>query len=436
MRRRVVDVWRKVLFSAETGGSFFEVGGHSLAAIRLAKQLGISVNYEGHNCIGHSDIGHNCIGHNYIGISVNLLLGRQLETVDDLVAHLMSLPSHRSADAGIVERVPAAMPRSFEHEPIAIVGMSGRWPGIGVTSCEALLDALCQPNWEPIGPPPDGGSGNIKQGFYLDPTLVRGFDCRFWRVDELEAARWDPHIRIFLELAFESLVDAGAIAALRAPDEPLDCGVFASGGSLPHYADHLKAGQSFADLRASDAAAYMDVEINGDKDYVASRTAHALNLIGPAKVIHSACSSALVGIAEAVTALRTRQCAMAVAGGVSVFVPQQAHAFVPGLIWSEDGRCRPFDAAASGTANCNGAQVFVLKRLSTAIDDGDGVYAVIKGQAVRNDGANKMSFAAPSVAGQVDTITRALSDARMSASAVTMIEAHATGTFAGDPIEP
>lgn len=205
-----------------------------------------------------------------------------------------------------------------------------------------------------------------------------------------------------------------------------------SAGSLPHYLFLLLQGKDLSKVRAREPGLYMNLEIGNDKDYLATRTSHLLNLTGPSMVIQTACSSALVSLASAVDAIRAGKCNIALAGGVSLFVPQAEHAHAEGMIWSHDGRCRPFDAAAGGTANCNGGGAFVLKDFEQAVADGDPMYGVISGVAVQNDGAKK-DFTSPSIVGHASTIQEALRDAQP--SEVVMVEAHATGTYVGDPIE-
>jgi len=163
---------------------------------------------------------------------------------------------------------------------------------------------------------------------------------------------------------------------------------------------------------------------------------YKLNLKGPSINIQTACSTSLVAVHLACQGLLGGECDMAVAGGVSVDVPvKSGYRYEEGMIFSPDGHCRAFDAAAAGTVPGNGCGIVLLKRLSEAIRDGDPVYAVIKGSAINNDGAVKVGYTAPSVDGQVAVIREAMAVADAAPETISYIEAHGTGTPLGDPIE-
>ena len=176
--------------------------------------------------------------------------------------------------------------------------------------------------------------------------------------------------------------------------------------------------------------------MGNEKDYLATRVAYKLDLRGPALNIQTACSTSLVAVCQAVQSLLTYQCDMALAGGVSVTLPQKrGYLYEEGAITSPDGRCRAFDAAAAGTVFSNGLGVVVLKRLADAQRDRDTVYAVIKGAALNNDGSSKVSFTAPSVDGQSEAIALAQALAGIDPDTISYVECHGTGTALGDPIE-
>src|SRR6185369_3947129 len=152
--------------------------------------------------------------------------------------------------------------------------------------------------------------------------------------------------------------------------------------------------------------------------------------------VQTACSTSLVAVTLACQSLLTYQCDMALAGGVSLRVPQIAgHHYQEESIYSPDGHSRVFDAAAQGTAPSNGVGIVTLKRLADAIEDGDHIYAVIKGSALNNDGSGKVGYTAPSVEGQAEVIAEALARAGWEADSISYVEAHGTGTSLGDPIE-
>ena len=318
---------------------------------------------------------------------------------------------------------------------VAIVGMSGRWPGVSGAMTSTELFKFLLESRVPLTPAPDVfGSGNVGKGFYLDEPLVKGFDMEFWKdsLNQSSASKIDPHQRIFLELAVEALTDAGVVNT-----SSVKCGVFVSSGSLSHFIDELvdQHSESLTQIRETDPARYLQLELGCDKDYLSLRVAKLLGLTGPAVTVQAACASALVAITQAVAAIKSGQCEIAVTGGISLVLPQVSHAAAPGLIWSQDGACRPFDAKASGTANCNGGHCFVLKYLQAARRDNDAIYAIISGAAFCNDGNRGRDFVAPSVSGHQEAIGLALGQANRLPSEVTMIEAHGTGTIVGDPVE-
>src|SRR5262249_11274562 len=156
---------------------------------------------------------------------------------------------------------------------------------------------------------------------------------------------------------------------------------------------------------------------------------------GPAATVQTACSTSLVAVVQACQALLTHQCDLALAGGCSVQLPEHAgYLHAEGGILSPDGRCRPFDADASGTVVGSGAGVVALKRLSDAVRDGDTVHAVVRGAALNNDGAGKVGFTAPSVDGQAEVVATALALAGVPPETISYVEAHGTATNLGDPI--
>ncbi|MDE2400635.1 MAG: amino acid adenylation domain-containing protein [Burkholderiales bacterium] len=261
------------------------------------------------------------------------------------------------------------------------------------------------------------------------------FDAAFFGISAREATVLDPQQRLFLELCWSALEDA-AIDPVRVSDGSDDdrdtrIGVYA-GSANNTYLPAMRAEQPELIQQYGEFATMLASE----KDYIATRAANRLNLRGPAVSIHTACSTSLVAITQAWHALAQGQCDVALAGGVTVVVPQAGgYLHVEGGMESADGRCRPFDADASGTLFASGGGVVVLKRLQQALDDGDTVYGVIKGVGLNNDGGEKASFTAPSVTGQADVIRMALDHAGVNARSIGYVEAHGTGTSLGDPIE-
>jgi len=316
---------------------------------------------------------------------------------------------------------------------VAIVGMSGRFPGAG--SVDELWDNLLAGRESITHFAPDALSDSIPEETRKHPRYVpaRGvmagadrFDAAFFGIPPAEALLIDPQQRVFLELCWNALEHAG-VDPRRFPGT---IGVYA-GTSNNNY---RKLVESRPDLvRAAGEFATM---LANEKDYVAMRVAHRLDLTGPALSIHTACSTSLVAISQAWYALMSWQCDMALAGGINIVVPQES-GYVPveGGMESDNGHCRPFDAQASGTLFSSGGAVVALKRLADAIEQGDTIWAVIRGVAVNNDGGDKASFTAPSARGQALVIRQALATAGVEAGSIGYVEAHGTGTQLGDPIE-
>lgn len=254
-----------------------------------------------------------------------------------------------------------------------------------------------------------------------------GFDAGFFDITPMEARFIDPQQRLLLELSWHALENAG-----YAPNQfPGRIGIFCGTGNNSYYLNNvLKNPEQLEGYGAFQAM------IANEKDYCATRIAYKLNLVGPALSIHSACSTSLVAVCNAVEAIRSGQCDIAIAGGASLTFPQQQpYEYQEGSIYSRDGHTRTFDKNSSGTVFSDGAGLVVLKRLDFALKDGDQIYAAIGGVAVNNDGADKGSFSAPSVEGQKHVVMAAQQNAGVAPQDIGYIEAHGTATPIGDPIE-
>ena len=185
-----------------------------------------------------------------------------------------------------------------------------------------------------------------------------------------------------------------------------------------------------------DSGALHEVLLGFDKDFPATRASFKMNFKGPSINVQTACSTSGVAIHLACQSLLFGECDMAIAGGARVQVPLKGgYLYAEGGILSPDGNCRAFDEKAKGTVIGSGVGMVVVRRLADALRDGDYIYAVIKGSAVNNDGAEKVGFTAPSVKGQAAVIEEALAVAGVDADRIDYIEAHGTATTLGDPIE-
>jgi acyl transferase domain-containing protein/NADPH-dependent curcumin reductase CurA/acyl carrier protein len=273
-------------------------------------------------------------------------------------------------------------------------------------------DLLEQPNYVPAN------------GFLGD---VEGFDAHFFDFSATEAATLDPQHRFFLEQAWEALEHAG-----YDPDQyGGTIGVYAGAGINTYLLKNLaQSGDE------SQPVNDFQIFIRNDKDFLPTRVSYLLNLKGPSINVQTACSTSLVAVHLACQSLLNGECDMALAGGVSIRVPQTAgYLHQAGMILSSDGHCRAFDAEADGTVAGSGAGIVVLKHLDQALAEGDTVHGIILGSAINNDGATKVGYTAPSIDGQAAVIAEAQAIANISPDTITYLETHGTGTAMGDPIE-
>ncbi len=324
-------------------------------------------------------------------------------------------------------------------DEIAIIGMAGRFPGA------KNVDAF----WQNLR---DGVESitffsdeelllsGIKPTVLNDPRYVKAFgvledidlfDANFFGFNPKEAEIIDPQHRLFIEGVWEALENAGYNSETYSGQIGLFAGAALSSYLLnnlfsnfyPHW-DSLNSVESF------------QMFVGNDKDHLPTQISYKLNLKGPSVNIQTACSTSLVAVHFACQSLLNGESDIALAGGVSIHLPQKAgYYYEQGGILSVDGHCRAFDANASGTIFSNGLGVVVLKRLEDALCDRDYIHAVIKGSAINNDGSLKVGYTAPSVDGQTAVILEALALADVEPETISYIETHGTGTALGDPIE-
>lgn len=321
-------------------------------------------------------------------------------------------------------------------EPIAVVGMSCRFPG-GVDDTDSFWQLLVEgrdiisdvppDRWDKdryYDPDPDSpGKTSTTLGGFIEP--VDQFDAQFWGLSPREVAAMDPQHRMLLEMSWEALENAGQSPAKLAGSQT---GVFIGLSTNDYVWLQLSSG----DLSQVDA--YMGT---GNLFSVsAGRIAYLLGLQGPAMVVDTACSSSLVAAHLACQSLRGGKCSQALVGGVSLILsPIGTIQMSKSRALAEDGRCKTFDAAADGYVRGEGCGMVVLKRLSDAQADGDRVLAVIRGAAVNHDGRSS-GLTVPNGQAQKAVIQAALVDAgSLDPNEIDYIEAHGTGTPLGDPIE-
>ncbi|MDR8412933.1 SDR family NAD(P)-dependent oxidoreductase [Nonomuraea sp. 3-1Str] len=421
--RGLAELWSEVLGVEPVGtrDNFFDLGGNSLVALQmlsLVKQrFGVAVPT--------------------VALFEAPTVGTLAVILDERGATATPEPQPREAQERVrVVGERAKTTATDDDRRIAIVGMAGRFPGaadvatfwrnlndgvesISFFSEEELLAAGADPE-------------QIKDPAYVParPVLddVSGFDAAFFGMSPRMAAITDPQQRAFLEVCWEALEQGG----YAAPEHRGRVGVF-GGANISTYllrmADHLLGGgqKEFSGF---------EVIMGNDKDALTTTVSYLFDLYGPSVAVQTFCSTSLVAAHLAVQSLRAGDCELALAGGVSIRVPDRVgHLYGPGGQESPDGHVRAFDAGAKGSMFGDGAAAVLLKRLPDAIRDGDHIWAVIRGSAMNNDGALKVGYTAPSVVGQSRVIADAMADAGVTGEDISYVEAHGTATELGDPIE-
>jgi amino acid adenylation domain-containing protein len=410
----ISGVWQEILRLDHLGmhDNFFDLGGHSLLLVQAHAKL--------QELFDHGLTVIDLFKYPTVSALARFLTREDIET-----------PLHESIPTQVE---PTKLSSANRERAIAIIGMAGRFPGSknlaqfwenlknGVESIKTFSDRELESS--DVDPVALKDPNYIKAGAFLDGVDL--FDASFFDFNPKEAEITDPQQRLFLECAWEALEQSGY--ASESCERRV--GVFAGVG-LSGYLQNLYANPEVT--RSTNA---FQIVIGNDKDYLSTRVSYKLNLKGPSVNVQTACSTSLVAVHMACQSLLSRECELALAGGISIRVPQKVgYYYQEGGINSPDGHCRAFDANAQGTVPGNGGGIVVLKRLADALADGDTIHAVILGSAINNDGSAKVGYTAPSVDGQAEVIARAQIVAGIRPETITYIEAHGTGTPLGDPIE-
>ena len=410
----LTEIWREVLQVDAVGAdeNFFDAGGTSLRIAEVRRLVA-----------------------ERLGTSTPVTAFFRYSTIRRMALHLTA--AHEPADGKrqVRRREPAAGGSS-----VAIVGMACRFPGAddldafwrnlatGAESLTRFSDSdLAQPDAALRDDPRYVRAGAVLTG-------IDGFDAAFFNFSSREAALMDPQHRVFLECAWEAFEDAGY--------DPAACGgrvgVFAGGAMSTYLVNNLNPHFGFDAARPLIEADMLQfqLKLGNDRSYLPTRVSYKLDLRGPSVNVQSACSTSLVAVHLACGSLLNGECELALAGGVSIIVPDHGgYLFEEGMVRSPDGHSRAFDARAAGTMFGNGSGAVLLKRLDDALADGDRIAAVVRGSAVNNDGAPKVGFTAPNLDRQAEVIEDALAAAGVDAATIGYVEAHGTGTALGDPIE-
>lgn len=420
VREEAASVLQQDPASLDPDRGLFDLGMSSLMSLELSNRLRIAV--------GRS-----------VPLPTTLVFDRP--TIAGLSEYLLARLKGTSEVAPRAAVVPAtsvaAVPAQSanEHEPIAIIGLGCRFPG-GAEDPETFwailrdgVDAITEvppERWSLdawFDPNPDApGKMYTKYGGFVKG--VDRFDAAFFGIAPREAISLDPQHRLLLEVSWEALEHAGI-----APDGLVGTRTGTFVGTC--FDDYAKFSMNAGDPAAITAYAGTGVE----SCFTAGRLSYVLGLSGPAMHVDTACSTSLVAIHLACQSLRTGECNLALAGASNLMLsPDNTVYFSKLRAMAADGRCRSFDAGASGYVRGEGCGVVVLKRLSDAIRDGDRVLGLIRGSAVNHDGKSS-GLTVPNGAAQEAVIRDALSRAQIAPSQVGYVEAHGSGTPIGDPIE-
>ncbi|MEG7378241.1 amino acid adenylation domain-containing protein [Bacillus subtilis] len=355
----------------------------------------------------------------------------ELQTISPEVPKSTTRRKHRFKQPVIAKEETSKQTADFE--PIAIVGISGRFPGAmdidefwrNLEEGKNSITEVPKDRWdwrEHYGnPDTEANKTDIKWGGFIDG--VAEFDPLFFGISPREANYVDPQQRLLMTYVWKTLEDAGCSPQSLSGT---GTGIFIGTGNTG-YKDLFH--RANLPIEGHAATGHMIPSVGPN------RMSYFLNIHGPSEPIETACSSSLVAIHRAVTAMQSGDCEMAIAGGVNTILTEEAHiSYSKAGMLSKDGRCKTFSADANGYVRGEGVGMIMLKKLADAERDGNHIYGVIRGTA-ENHGGRANTLTSPNPKAQTDLLVRAYRQAGIDPSTVTYIEAHGTGTELGDPIE-
>ncbi|AKF95949.1 hybrid non-ribosomal peptide synthetase/type I polyketide synthase [Brevibacillus laterosporus] len=414
IEQEVLQVWMDVLGKDKIGtkDNFFDIGGNSLLIIRMISKF-----------------------KNIFDVEIPVTTLFKYPTIKSLAEYIKNTKNSNHENNEPIEVIEEVQTISSETEnnDIAIIGLSCRFPGArnadefwnNLINAEESISFFTEEELIENG---------VDYNLIKHPNYVKAkgvvedieyFDASFFGYSPKEAKFMDPQARFLHECTWEALEDAG----YSSDDTEKNIGMYVGATNNFFWLSKI-----FDQI--DESISQFETNLLNDRDFLATHVSYKLNLKGPSMTLQTACSTSLIAVDMAIQSILDGKCKMAIAGGVSITYPKKTgYIYQEGMVNSPDGHCRAFDEKASGTLQGTGIGLVVLKGLEDAIKDGDQIYAVIKGSAINNDGANKIGYTAPSVEGQTKVIRSAHQKAGISPETVSYVETHGTGTILGDPIE-
>ena len=424
----LLEIWKDVLNLDELGTEegFFEAGGNSILAVTLVQRIQKTLGYEitVTSLFKYSNIKELC---GYLSVLQPVAPAPQSSYSEDQGAAMATEESHADASD------PGSLP-DYYRESLAIIGISCCFPGAGnaaefwsnLREGKESITFFTKKELEQQGVP---------KSLAEDPAYVAArsamegkerFDPGFFNISLKDAELMDPQLRQLLLHSWKAVEDAGYVAS-----------------QIPETGVFMSASNSFYQELLRNAAAQDESALTASTQYVTwllaqggtipTMVSYKLGLQGPSYFIQSNCSSSLAGLHAACNTLLSGDSRYALVGSATIFPSSSpGYLYQPGLNFSSDGHVKTFDASADGMVSGEGVAVILLKRALDAIEDGDHIYALIRGVCMNNDGADKAGFYAPSVKGQSRVILKTLDATKIDPETITYLEAHGTGTKLGD----